>query len=186
MTRMTCRFVFTVALLAAMIVLPAAAQTSAPPAPLPEISKLAFFAGDWNCKGRAEASPLGPAHATVGRVQVHKEMGGFWYVGRYSETKTAENPQPIVFQFVEGYDSAAKTFTLDCFDSFGSDCHQTSAGWQDNKLVYSGESTGGGPATPVRDTFTKTGDAGLEHTGEMQIEGKWVALDHESCTRAKK
>jgi Protein of unknown function (DUF1579) len=189
MNRMTWKFACAAILLFAVAALPAASQTpapSGPPAPSPELGKLSFFAGDWSCKGKAEASPFGPAHATVGRVQVHREMGGFWYLGHYSEKKTAENPQPIVFYFMEGYDPTAKTFIMDCFDSFGSHCHQTSAGWQGDKLVYTGESTGNGPATPVRDTFTKTGDASLEHNGEMQVEGKWVALDHESCTRIKK
>jgi len=176
-----------VMLLGAFAALPAFSQAPAgPPTPSPELAKLAFFAGDWACKGKAEASPFGPAHATVGQVHISKEIGGFWYVGRYAETKTAANPQPIVFQFTQGYDGTAKAFTMDCFDSFGSHCHQTAAGWEGDKLAYSGESTGSGPAMPVRDTFAKTGAASLEHTGEMQMEGKWMTTDHETCTRAKK
>ncbi len=162
--------------------LPALAQAPAgPPAPSPELAKLAFFAGDWNCKGQVSESPFGPAHATQGHVRV-----GIWYVGLYTEKKTAENPHPMVFQFLQGYDGTAKAFSMDCFDAFGSHCHQTSAGWQGDKLIYSGESTGSGPATPVRDTFTKTGAASLEHTGEMQVEGKWMTIDHETCARARK
>ena len=122
----------------------------------------------------------------MGSVHISKEIGGFWYVGHYSEKKTAVNPQPMVFHFLQGYDAAAKTYVMDCFDAFGSHCHQTSAGWQGDKLVYRGEATGGGPATPVRDTFTKTGAASLEHMGEMQVEGKWMATDHEICARVKK
>jgi hypothetical protein len=167
--------------------LPAFSQApSGPPAPSPELAKLAFFAGDWTCKGKVDATPLGPAHATVGKVHISKGIGGFWYMGLYTEKKTAENPHPMVFQFVQGYDGTAKAFTMDCFDAFGGHCHQTAAGWQGGKLVYTGESTGSGPAAPVRDTFAKTGDASLEHTGEMQMEGKWVAIDHETCARAKK
>ena len=176
-----------VMLLGAFAALPALSQAPAgPPKPSPELAQLAFFAGDWACKGKAEASPFGPAHATQARVRINKEIGGFWYVGRYEEKKTAENPYPVIFQLTEGYDGTGKTFVLDCFDNFGSHCHQTAAGWQGDKLVYSGESTGSGPATPVRDTFAKTGAASLEHTGEMQIEGKWMTIDHETCTRAKK
>lgn len=159
---------------------------SGPPSPSPELAKLAFFVGEWNCKGKVEESPFGPAHATLGTVRVSKEIGGFWYVGNYAEKKTAENPHPMVFRFLQGYDATAKAFTLDCFDAFGSHCHQTSAGWQGDKLVYTGQSTGSGPATPVRDTFSRTGAASLEHTGEMQMDGKWMAIDHETCTRAKK
>jgi hypothetical protein len=174
-------FVFAVAL--ATAALPALAQ---PPGPPSELGQLAFFAGDWSCTGKAEASPMGPAHATQGTVRIHKEIGGFWYVGHYEEKKAAGNSHPMVFHFLQGYDAAAKTFTMDCFDTFGGHCHQTATGWQDGKLVYTGESSGSGPATPVRDTFTKMGAAALEHAGEMQVDGKWVFTDHETCTRGKK
>ena len=176
-----------VMLLGAFAALPALSQAPAgPPTPSPELSQLAFFAGDWTCKGKAEASPMGPAHATQGTVHVAREIGGFWYVGRYEEKKGAGNPHPMVFQFLQGYDGTAKAFDMECFDSFGGHCHQTSPGWKDGKLVYTGESSGSGPATPVRDTFTKTGEASLDHAGEIQVEGKWVFTDHESCTRTKK
>jgi hypothetical protein len=172
--------------LGAVAALPAFSQAPAgPPSPSPELAKLAFYAGDWTCKGKAEESPFGPAHATLGRVRIGKEIGGFWYVGRYEEKKTAENPHPMVFHFLQGYDGTAKAFIMDCFDAFGGHCHQTSAGWQDGKLIYTGEATGSGPATPVRDSFIKTGDASLEHLGEMQVEGKWMTVDRETCARAR-
>ena len=173
--------VFAGVLLGLLAALPAVSQ-----APAPELGQLSFFVGDWSCKGRAEESPLGPAHATRGAVHIANDVGGFWYVGHYAEKKTAENPHPMVFHFVQGYDATAKAFVMDCYDLTGSHCHQTSAGWQDGKLVYAGEASGAGPATPVRDTFTKSGSAGLEHAGEMQIEGKWVATDHETCARVGK
>ena len=191
MTRITfgkaCILLCAVLFLAAVGLHPAAAQgPGGPPAPSPELAKLAFFAGEWSCKGNVEESPLGPAHETLGTVRITQEIGGFWYVGNYAEKKTAGNPYPMTFRFLQGYDATAKAFTLDCFDAFGSHCHQTSAGWQDGKLVYTGESTGSGPATPVRDTFTKKGEASLEHTGERQMNGKWMAIDHETCTRSRK
>ena len=91
----------------------------------------------------------------------------------------------MVFHFLQGYDAAAKTYTMFCFDAFGSHCQQTSPGWDGDKIVYTGE-VAGNPATPSRDTFTKTGAASLEHMGEMQADGKWVATDRETCTRAKR
>jgi len=176
------------AVLAATAVLPASAQAPAPtgpPSPPAELAKLAFFAGDWSCKGKAEATPMGAEHATTAKVHIAKGIGGFWYVGTYTETKTKANPHPMVFHFLQGYDAAAKTFTEFCFDAFGSHCQQTSPGWDGDKIVFTGE-VAGSPATPVRDTFTKTGAASLEHMGEMQADGKWVATDHETCTRAKR
>jgi hypothetical protein len=178
------------ALLVVLSALPALSQApaaSGPPAPAPELAQLSFFVGDWTCTGQADESPIGPAHATRATVHIGNDVGGFWYVGHYKEAQTAANPHPMVFHFVQGYDAAAKTLVMDCFDLFGSHCHQTSAGWQDDKLIYNGEASGAGPAAmPVRDTFTRKGTTGLEHSGEMQVEGKWVSTDHEVCKRAGK
>jgi hypothetical protein len=175
-------------ILGAFAALPAVSQppaASGPPAPSPEVGQLSYFVGDWSCQGKADASPMGPAHSTRATVHISKEMGGFWIVGRYAEVKSATNPNPMIFHFVQGYDGTAKSLVMDCFDGFGDHCHQTSAGWKDGKLVYSGEQTGSSPATQVRDTFTKKGEAVLEHGGEMQVDGKWISLDHETCVRAK-
>jgi len=167
--------------------LPALAAEAPPmPAPGPEYGQLAFFAGEWSCTGRADESPMGPAHATAATVHVKKELGGFWYTGQYEETKTSGNQHPMHFAFFWGYDSAAKVFTLDGFDTMGGRSHETATGWQDGKLVFDGTSAGNGPPTPFRDTFTKKDNATLEHSGEMQVEGKWVHLDQETCRQIKK
>jgi hypothetical protein len=166
---------------------PPAAPAAMPlPTPAPELGQLGFFVGDWNCKGQVETTPMGPQHATQAKVNVRKELRGFWYIGRYEERKSAANPAPMSFEFIMGYDGAAKTWSLDGFDAFGSRSHQTSPGWQDGKLVFTGETAGGGPATPARDTFTKKAEAILEHQGEMQLDGKWMQIDRETCTRVKK
>jgi hypothetical protein len=177
-----------VATLAALVALPAlAAETPppGPPAPAPELGQLSFFAGDWTCKGKTDASPFGPEHPTQAKVHISRELGGFWYVGHYEEAKTTENPHPFSFAMAMGYDSAAKALTLDGFDGFGNRSHEKSSGWQDGKLVFEGEMTGGGPPAQARDTFIKKGDAALEHFAEMQMEGKWVRLDLETCTKGK-
>ena len=180
-------FLCAVAGLAVFAALPALAAEAPPsPAPGPEYAQLAFFAGDWTCTGKADASPMGPAHATTATVRVHKELGGFWYTGHYEEKKTAENPHPMHFAFFWGYDSGAKVFTLDGFDAMGGRSHQTASGWQDSKLVFDGTSAGNMSPAPFRDTFTKKDDATLEHSGEMQVDGKWMHLDQETCKRVKK
>jgi hypothetical protein len=164
---------------------PAAAPAAmALPTPSPELAKLAFFVGDWACTGRAETSPFGPAHATAATVRVHPEYGGFWYAGRYEEKKTAANPHPISFGFFWGYDGTAKALTLDGFDSLGERSHESAPGWQGETIVFTGETAGFGPASPSRDTFTRKDANTLEHLGEMQIEGRWTAIDHETCKRS--
>lgn len=174
------------AALAALVAVPCRSEEMPkPPSPAPELSQVAYFVGDWTCTGQAEASPFGPSHPTQATVHIHKDLGGFWQTGRYEEAKSAQNPQPMVFAMVWGYDTAAKALILDGYDSFGNRSHEKSAGWKDNVLVFEGESAGDGPAIPARDTFTKKSDAVLEHFAEMQMDGKWIRLDHETCTRGK-
>jgi hypothetical protein len=151
------------------------------PAPAAELSQLAFFVGHWSCTGKVEATPFGAAHATRATVDIKSDFGGFWSVGRYEEPKTAENPHPMSFEFLMGYDASA--FTLDGFDAFGGRSHQTSSGWKDGTMVFLGTTGSGGQNVPARDTFTQKGPKSLGHVGEIQIEGKWTQIDAETCTR---
>jgi hypothetical protein len=164
----------------AIAILPAAAPAQiGARTPAPELETLAFLVGDWTCTGKMS---MGSAHDTMGTVRVSRDLGGFWYVGRYSETKSTTNPCPMSFEFIQGYDSAKKTFTMTCFQADGGQCSQTSAGWEAARLVYSGEMAG----TPVRTTLTQKGRDGLEHLGEVQVNGEWVETDYEICTRVVK
>ena len=159
-----------------------------PPAPAPEMATLAYFGGDWVCTGKVDATPMGPEHATKAKVGIHKQLGGFWYVGRYAEQKSASNPFPMSFEFLMGYDGAGKALTMDGYDVFGNRSHQTSAGWQGDKIVFDGQSTGpDGKSFPARDTFLKKSETVMEHDGEFQFEaGQWAHVDHEVCKRIKK
>jgi hypothetical protein len=175
------------AALAALTAMPVRAEEMPkPPSPSPELAKVAYFVGSWTCTGQAEASPFGPAHPTEATVHIRKDLGGFWQTGRYEEKKTAQNPQPMIFEMVWGYDAASKAFFVDGYDAFGNRSHEKSSGWKDNVLVFEGDTMGDGPAIPSRDTFTKKSDAVLEHFAEMQMDGKWLRLDHETCKRGGK
>ena len=169
------------------LALPArAAEAPQMPAPSPEMGQVAYFVGSWSCTGKAETTPLGPAHATQADVHVRKEFNDFWDIGHYVEKKTAENPHPMSFAFVMGYDTAAKALTLDGYDAFGGRSHQTASGWKDGKLVFDGQNLGtDGQSTPARDTFTKKSETTMEHLGEMQFGGQWTRIDAETCTRGK-
>ena len=62
---------------------------------------------------------------------------------------------------------------------------QTSAGWQGDALVFTGDGVMGGQKSGARDTFTKKADGSLTHKGEMQMKGKWVVMDEETCRKSK-
>jgi Protein of unknown function (DUF1579) len=171
------RIMFAIASLAAATVL-----AQAPPPPAPEMAQLKPFDGMFSCTGQSPASPFGPAHKTQATVKGGADFGGYWFIVRYDEKKTAENPQPLSAQLTWGYDGTQKRFVGTCIDAFGTSCNLTSAGWQGDTMVWEGESTMGGQKMGFRDTFTRKG-TGILHKGEMQSEGKWVVLDEENCAK---
>lgn len=165
---------------------PAVRAADAPPAPAKELGQLSVFLGDWTCKGRTFATPMGPEHETEARVGFTKQQGGFWYVFHYDETKTAANPLPFHAAGFWGWDAGQKAFVQHCHDSFGGSCVSTSKGWIGDVLTFEGTGTMGGEKSGVRDIFTKKG-ADIVHAGEMQgKDGKWIRTDEETCTKAKK
>src|SRR5260221_658519 len=72
------------ALVGALLALPSAslliAQAPTPPKPVPELQKLAFFAGRWNETGNANASPMGPAGKFTQTTSCEWFDGGFFLV----------------------------------------------------------------------------------------------------------
>jgi Protein of unknown function (DUF1579) len=167
---------------AAVSLAAASAFAQAPPPPAPEMATLKAFDGTFACTGESPASPFGPAHKTEGTVKGGADLGGYWFILRYEEKKTAANPQPVTAQLTWGYDGAQKKFIGNCIDSFGSICHETSAGWQGDTLVWEGEMMAGGQKMPVRDTFNRKGTT-IVHKGEMQSDGKWMVFDEETCIK---
>jgi hypothetical protein len=161
---------------------PGASDPALMPKPAPELAQLKYFLGTWHCEGNAPASPMGPAHRSRATVVTRLDLGGFWYSGTVREEKAADNPHPLSGMFHETYDAARKQFVLLWFDNFGGWSTETSTGWDGNKIVYSGEAAMGGEKVPVRDTFTKKGDAELVHSYEMTMSGQKISGD-ETCRK---
>jgi len=154
------------------------------PKPDAEMSQLKFIVGVWQCTGRGEASPAGPAHATVGTARATADLGGFFVTGRYEETRTPENPNPVRYAFTWAHDAKDKRFIAWGFDSFGGISKQVTNGWDGDKLAWSGETLMNGASVPARDTFTRKGETELTHMAEIQMNGQWQKLDEETCTKA--
>ncbi|MEO6326762.1 MAG: DUF1579 family protein [Thermoanaerobaculia bacterium] len=164
----------------------AAPARAAAPAPAAELAQLKYMAGSWSCSGKAEETPMGPAHATAGKASIRLDVGGFWYAVRYEETKTKENPTPVRVGGFWGYDAFQKKFVAGSVDSTGGFANQASPGWEEDRLVFVGDMMGMGPnKVPARDTFTKKGANELTHVFELSmVEGHWTKVVEETCKRA--
>ncbi len=161
---------------------PSKAAAQGAPHPAPEIAQLKPFEGRWSCSGQMNASPFGPAHPTITSVMAHSDLGGFWVSGRVVESKTAESPMPIEGMFHQTWDPGAKHFLMLWVDNMGGWSQETSPGWQDGTIVWTGEAYGDGQKMGTRDSFTQKGAGELLHTMALNTGGRWVTLGEETCT----
>ena len=153
--------------------------------PNPKLKELEPFAHNYNCTGIAYANPMAPEHATKAAVTGEWTLGGNWVRFSYMETKTPQNPMPFGVRGFWGYDAEIKKFVLGGVDSMGGYSSGTSDGWNGDSIVFEGPWHTGTNIMKARDTFTKNGTK-LLHVGEMEIDGKWIKLGQETCTRAAK
>ena len=159
------------------------ASGPAVPRPAPELAQLRYFLGTWHCEGNAPASPMGPAHKSRATVVTRLDLDGFWYSGTVREEKAPGGPPPLSGLFHETYDAAHKQFVMLWVDNFGGWSTETSAGWDGDNIVFSGEAAMGGEKVPVRDAFAKKGEAEMVHSYEMTMSGQKITGD-ETCRKA--
>ena len=148
----------------------------------PKKKELQAFAGTWQCKGTAFASPWAPEHPTRASVTGTWVLGGQWMEVHYWETKSTKNPHPIDVKIFYGYDAEPKMLVGGSVDNMGGYATQQSAGWEGDKLVFTGPMHGG-MTMNSRDTYTRVGDKEIHHMGEMEEKGVWKKLSEEICKK---
>jgi hypothetical protein len=102
---------------AALLVLAAGTLADAQPGPPtagPEHKRMAFFAGTWDFKGDAKASPMGPAGPVAFTETCEVMDGGFAVICR-SEGKGPTGPTKSVS--IMGYDPERKMYTYTAAES---------------------------------------------------------------------
>jgi hypothetical protein len=150
----------------------------------PKLKDLNYFVGTWQCTGTSFASPMGPEHPTKATITAAWILGGTWLEAHYKEAKAAKNPTPFELRAFWGYDEEPKSIVAGTVDNMGG-YSTAAAAWDGDKPTFSGPMHGGGMTANSRDTFTKAGKNEFSHEGEMEVEGKWMKLDKETCKRAK-
>jgi hypothetical protein len=147
----------------------------------PKLKELQTFVGTWQCSGMTFASPMGPEHPTVGTVNGAWILDGSWVEVRYTETKTARNPHPYAVRMLLSYDPEPKAFVSGAVDNMSGYSTEQGTGWQADKLTFAGVMHSGGATMKTRDIFTRVGKNEVRHESEMDMKGKWVKLDQETC-----
>ncbi len=167
---------------------PAGGETPPPPPkPAPEMAQFKSMEGKWKCKAKAPASPAGPAHDYEANLEVKAALGGFWLTEHYAQMKTKVHPMAQAFDAYITYDPASKRFQRIGADNIGAWESATSPGWEENKLVWTGELANfmGQAKLPYRFTITKKSDREVQvvFEGPLGPNGQYVPLADESCRK---
>jgi hypothetical protein len=163
---------------------PANAAASPTPAALPpELAELRLFLGTWRCLGTVPATALGPARKTDAIAKVTASLDGAWTEFRYEQRKTPENPMPLKLTMLWGYDRPAKQFHRVAHSNLGTWDMGTSPGWQQDTLVWTGETGGLLGKIPFRNQVTRRSPRELVLTTEYQVQGQWLSIGTDVCKR---
>lgn len=166
---------------------PAAAAAPAtppgPPKPPAELDQLKYFEGSWRCEGKVPAGPMGPEHGYKSTFKVKKDLDGFWYAADYEQKKSKDNPMPIKARGFFSYDTGSKKYVFGGFDNAGGMVNETSAGWEGDKMIASGEGTGMGQKIGFRETFTKKSDKEMTWQGELRMGKDWMVIGNDTCKK---
>ena len=140
------------------------------PKPAAELEQLKGLEGNWNCKGKYHAGPMGPEKQNIqSTMKVKRDLDGFFYVIRFEEKGTKEHKTPWKSEELWGYQGGR--FTRALYDNFGGSGQLTSPGWEGDKLVWTGETEGAGGKMPTRQTFTRGGPRELSYVLEFGMQG---------------
>jgi hypothetical protein len=149
----------------------------------PKLKELQTFIGTWQCIGTAFASPMAPEHPTKATVHGSWILDGSWAEVAYTEEKTAKNPHPYAVRMLLSYDTQPKAFVSGAVDNMSGYSVEQAPGWVSDKMTFDGLMHSGGTTMKSRDIFTRVGKNEVRHESEMEMNGKWVKLDQESCKR---
>ncbi len=172
----------TVAILEAIFAGMVMAQGPPMPKAQPEHQKLQYFVGEWNSEGETKASPFGPAGKFSSTD--HNQMLGDFFLAIHSE---GSGPMGSIKEVgVMGYDSKAKKYTYDAFNSMGE--HSTATGtisgntwtWQ------SAEQEMGGKKVKGRFTLKEVSPTSYTYTFENSVDGgPWTKIMEGKATKVK-
>ena len=173
---------WSLALLLAVCVPPAAAQNETP---APEMDQLAPLLGTWSCETTNAGDEDGAAPSTRSTITVARDLDGFWFSGRVVADKTRDDSKPMTRLFFWSFDQTRRDFVGGWLDNRGAWLTCTSNGWKDGLLRFLGHVVTGAGRRTARETFTLPNDEGFDHTFELLNvnPNQWVGASREHCRK---
>lgn len=145
--------------------------------PLAEsISPLAYFVGDWGCRG----SFIKTGKPIASRVRFAPVLGGAWLEMQWDDAA------PNRFHAVElwGYDAATAAFRDFVFDNFEGSRLFTARGWVGEKLVWTGDDIAPAKELEQQFIFERQPPSVFVLTWQTRNRGEdWTVGDRLTCSK---
>ena len=167
-----------------LVTLLLAATTAAFAADSP-LRQLDYFKGTWMCKGTAFAMPDAPEHAVSGKLVNKWIMNGNWLQYNYDGMKTKSDPKPLSAAGFMGWDSEKKNFAMGGVCSDGCYSTESSPGWENDVMIFTGPNHMGGMTVTGRDEFHKISKTELKYVYQVEMNGNWQKAMEETCKKSK-
>ena len=142
-----------------------------------------WFVGTWICKGTQHASPMGPATEFTDRFSFHMALGGSWLLYHIDQLKGPVKGNQTLLGSIT-WDANAKVHVRRDLNIGGSRVDVTSPGWDGDKMVFTGYMVAGDEKLPVKQTFSKKGDAAYDSALKVtDADGNPAQWEEESCKK---
>jgi len=151
-----------------------------------QLSVEKWFVGEWICEGEQHASPKAVAVQFTDKFTFKMALDGSWLTYHIDQTKGPLRGKRTLVGWGT-WDANAKVHVRRDMNIGGSRVDVTAPGWDGDKLVFTGDMIANDEKLPIRQTFTKKGDAAYDCTLVVTgAEGKAMEWEEESCQKVGK
>ncbi len=142
-----------------------------------ELEQMAWMLGTWRCKATILFSLDGSKRISFATQTTRLALNRTWFSNYYQETKDNTNKPPLISQDYFTYDPNTLTWIGNGIDTAGNSWTLSSPGWEENKMVWTGNALIRGKEIPFRYTWFKKSVREFELVGELKPADEWITVD---------
>ena len=162
------------------------ATPSAAPMLRDQLSMEKWFIGNWICEGEQHASSTGEAVKFTDKFTFNMALDGSWLTYHIDQTKGPNQGKRTLIGW-STWDANAKVHVRRDMNIGGSRVDVTAPGWDGDTLVFTGYMVRGDEKLPIKQTFTKKGDAAYDGALVLTgIDGTPMEWEEESCRKVRR
>jgi hypothetical protein len=160
------------------------AHELAPATPAARVLELDELVGTFDCEGEILATPFSTRRPLRRTLSSEWDLDGHWLFMRIEEVPEFGIQHPARGNWQITFDRGPARFVALWTDNLGRWSVQTSSGWEDDRLVFTGDTVVGGRPAVVRDTLVRCGRDEMRFDVDFKVDGVWTPYLESTCRRA--